>query len=175
MQLLNKNVSLSKMAKKIAIEFEYDFLNGLDHLSPVQKELVVQARKAAKKGYAPYSNFYVGAALELENGEIISGSNQENVAFSDGTCAERTAVFFAKSSYPNQAIERIAICANAKEFDMQYPISPCGSCRQVLAEYEQLQGKPIEIILASAFDDIYIIKGAAQLLPLLFYEKKISK
>jgi len=163
------------MSKKVSIEFEYDFFNSIEEVSTQEQDLIKASKKASKKAYAPYSNFHVGAAVLLENGEIITGNNQENVAFSDGTCAERSALFYAHANYPNQSIEMIAITAYGKDFDFDKPVSPCGSCRQVLAEFEQLQSKPITILLASNYDEVYKINGATPLLPLLFFEKNLSK
>lgn len=163
------------MSKKISIEFEYEFYDSLKGLSKTDQELIIASRKAAKKAYSPYSNFHVGSAVLLDNKKVITGNNQENVAFSDGTCAERTALFYARAQYPNSAIEKIAISAYSNNFKLSKPISPCGSCRQVLAEYEHIQSFPIEILLASNYDEVYKIKGATQLLPLLFYEKNLKE
>jgi cytidine deaminase len=100
-------------------------------------ELMSSAETARKNAYAPYSKFLVGAALELENGKIITGSNQENAAYPSGLCAERTAIFYAGAQFPNQKILKMAISAGSQENVLNRPIPPCGACRQALIEYEQ--------------------------------------
>ena len=111
---------------------EYD---AVEKLPSADKKLIVIAKKAAETAYAPYSEFHVGAAVMLENGVCIKGNNQENVAYPSGLCAERVAVFAASSQYPGVAIKTIAISAKSKKFKVCGPVTPCGACRQVLAEY----------------------------------------
>ncbi len=162
------------MSKKISIEFEYEFFESVQELSAIDQNLIEQSRVAAKKAYAPYSSFNVGAALLLENGKIILGSNQENVAYPSGMCAERVAFFYAGAQYPGVAITTVAISAFTDNFITLKPVTPCGSCRQVMAEYEHLQNKPINMLFASTQDEVYKIKGATPLLPLLFYEQNLK-
>jgi cytidine deaminase len=126
------------------------------------------ARQALNRAYAPYSGFQVGAALRLENGEIISGNNQENIAFPSGLCAERTALFYASSKFPGVAIKSIAVCARSKRAIVKTPITPCGSCRQVMAEYEINQKQAMRIILASEADKIWVMEGVGNILPFMF-------
>lgn len=136
------------------------------------KAIVDAAKEATNRSYAPYSKFHVGAAILLENGEVISGSNQENVAYPSGTCAERTACFYAHSAFPGQKFKAIAIAARDTDGEFcQKPISPCGACRQALLEYETLAGEPVKVLLAGK-DEIYMIDSIASLLPLAFYEFK---
>ena len=143
-------------------------------------ELTEAAKAATLRAHAPYSRFHVGAAILMENGEIVSGANQENAAFSSGTCAERSACFYTASAFPGMAMRRIAIAAYAEQ-DQQgnpdspqevkfqrLPISPCGSCRQSLLEYETLYG-PIEVVLYGA-DAVYLLPSVKSLLPLCFTE-----
>ena len=99
-------------------------------------KLVEEAKNATKRSYAPYSNFNVGAAAELENGIIITGTNQENAAYPSGICAERTTLFYANSKYPNVAVKSLAIAANTKNKFTELPTAPCGACRQVILETE---------------------------------------
>ena len=113
--------------------------------------------------------FNVGAALLLENGAIITGSNQETVAFPSGTCAERTTCFYANSSYPGVRFVKLAIAAFHNGAFTPHPVSPCGACRQVLAEYEKLGGEKLEIILYGD-NEIYVLSEVADLLPLIFDE-----
>ena len=126
-------------------------------LDATQRDLVDKARAMTRHSYAPYSKFHVGAAILLDNGEIITGSNQENVAYPSGICAERTAAFYAHSRYPEAKFKAIAIAArDTSGHEVATPISPCGACRQVLLEYEQLAGTDAQVLLAGA-EDIYII------------------
>ena len=128
-----------------------------------------QAKKATETSYAPYSKFNVGAAVLLENGETISGSNQENAAFPSGTCAERTTIFYASARFPGVRFCKLAIAAFTDGEFIEEPISPCGACRQAILEYEKLGGQPIEILLAGR-NKVYKLQGIRSLLPLSFEE-----
>ena len=119
----------------------------------------------------PYSNFYVGAALLLDNNKIITGNNQENASYPLGLCAERTAIFYAGSKYPNAKVLRMAISAGSKNNQTTTPIPPCGSCRQVIAEYEIKQETPIEIYFMGERGKIAKSNSLANLLPLVFDKK----
>ncbi len=135
-------------------------------------ELVFCAREAGLNAYAPYSGFRVGAAVLLENGEIISSNNQENAAFPSGLCAERIALFYAASNFPSVAVKAIAV--SYLNGDKSSEIAkPCGSCRQVLAEYEDLSGIPIRIILDGG-KIICISEGIDNLLPLRFKKSDLK-
>jgi cytidine deaminase len=138
-----------------------------DELNSEEKFLVDQAKAATAKAYAPYSNFKVGAAVLLENGEIVTGNNQENVAFPSGLCAERTTLFYANATYPNQAVKILAIAAYTEGDFLDRPISPCGACRQVILETEMRYNQQIKIILYGQ-KEIYILDGIKNLLPLSF-------
>ena len=127
--------------------------------------LITTAREAVQRGYAPYSGFRVGAAVLLENGTIITGSNQENAAYPSGLCAERTALFYASSQYPNIPI--IAIAVSTFGNGLSDEAKPCGACRQVMSEYEDLSGKPLRIILDGT-DHITIFDTIDCLLPFRF-------
>jgi len=140
-----------------------------EELNSEEKKMIEAAKDAAKKAYAPYSNFQVGAAAFLENGTIITGNNQENVAYPSGLCAERTAVFYANAQYPDQAVQLLAIAAFFKGEFLEMPITPCGACRQVLMETENLFGKPINLLLYGT-KKIYKIGSVKELLPLCFGE-----
>lgn len=141
-----------------------------------EKNLLVEANKATSTAYAPYSQFRVGAALLLENGEIITGSNQENTSYPNGICAERVAIYTAKSKYPDIAIKSIAITANTDNFMLISPISPCGMCRQVIAETESRQEKKnIKIIMQGQKGPVLVANRIEDLLPLLFHEEKLKK
>lgn len=144
-------------------------------LAQSDQELVTVALAAAHKAYAPYSGFAVGAALRLKNNVIVSGNNQENAAYPSGLCAERVAMFYAASQYPGQAIETIAILARPGNTDQSEPATPCGSCRQVMAEYEQLHKTNMRVIMATESGKTILIEGIGNLLPLAFLAKHLKK
>ncbi|MCM1291925.1 MAG: cytidine deaminase [Prevotella sp.] len=147
-----------------------------DELDARDKVLVDAAKEATKRSLAHYSHFNVGAAILMENGEMVTGSNQENAAYPSGTCAERTACFYASSKYPGVGMKKLAIAAwtplhhpegiKFEDCFQAHPISPCGACRQALLEYEHLYG-PIEVLLYGK-DEIYILPSISSLLPLTF-------
>ena len=142
----------------------------MDELSAEEQHLVNLAIEATGRSYAPYSNFHVGAAVRLENGEEIIGCNQENAAYPSGLCAERTALFSAGAQYPNVGVEMLAIAARGTDGELQYePVGPCGSCRQVIVESETRAGHPIRILLYGR-KCIYVIDGIRALMPLMFSE-----
>jgi cytidine deaminase len=151
---------------KISCEFErhetYANLN-----SEIQK-LIKECLEATNSAYAPYSNFYVGAAVLLENGIIIRGNNQENAAFPSGLCAERVAIFFAGANYSGVSIKAIAITARSEHYTEGVPVTPCGSCRQSLLEYELNQHSDIPIYMVSPSGEVVVSKSVKQLLPLFF-------
>ena len=137
--------------------------------------LLSRAWEAFRNAYAPYSQFKVGAALQLQNGTIVIGNNQENSAYPSGLCAERVAIFAASAQYPNIPIEAIAIVANTSLIQSENPITPCGACRQVLTEYEHLAKKPITVILQGDSEKIWIIEGVKNLLPFMFHGEQLKK
>lgn len=137
-------------------------------LTPEQKDLADHAIRATYRSYSPYSHFSVGAAIQLSDSTIVSGSNQENIAYPSGLCAERTALFYANSRYPDLPVTRLCIAArNDKEALTETPVPPCGSCRQALLETELRYKTPIEVILVGA-NTAYIIQSIRDLLPLCF-------
>lgn len=141
-----------------------------DELSEQDRVLVDAAREATNRSYAPYSHFKVGAAILLDNGEVIIGANQENVAYPSGTCAERTACFYAHAQYPQSRFVAIAIAACGTDGKEVYnPIAPCGACRQSLLEYEILANSDIKVMLIGR-NEIYILDSIKSLLPLAFSE-----
>mgnify|MGYP003565053489 CR=1 FL=1 len=138
-----------------------------DELSPEEQQVISEALKAADKAYAPYSGFKVGAALLLENGELISGNNQENAAYPDGLCAERVAMFNANSNHPEAGIKMIAVAAMKDGQYLEEPVYPCGSCRQALLESENRYQKNIRILMYGQ-KRIHIAASVKDLLPLSF-------
>ncbi|MCH2044924.1 MAG: cytidine deaminase [Saprospiraceae bacterium] len=155
------------MKKKI-IKAEVEVFENEDELSRNNRELLAAAKDAASRAYAPYSKFQVGAALLLENGEIILGSNQENAAYPVTICAERTAIFAAATQFPDIPILKIAITIISPEANINRPVPPCGSCRQVIYETELRYSKNIEIFMQGDHGIIYKVKSIKDLLPLLF-------
>ncbi len=154
--------------KKRQLEISYHSCK-FEELTPEEKQLVEEARQATFRSYSPYSHFSVGASVLLANGVILSGSNQENAAYPSGLCAERTVLFYANSQYPNQPITMMAIAARSEKGFTEIPITPCGACRQVLAETERRFEHPIRILLYGETETI-IIDGVKDLLPFLFDE-----
>lgn len=141
---------------------------GFDELTPEEQALVDTARKATYRSYAPYSKFSVGAAIRLSDGSVVAGANQENVAFPSGTCAERTAAFYAHAQHPDARFEAIAIAARGTDGEpLAEPISPCGACRQSLLQYELLAGKDVEVLLVGR-DYVYRVPSVRSLLPFAF-------
>lgn len=136
-------------------------------LNTAQVKLLQVAQKATKSAYAPYSNFHVGAAILLDNGEVVSGSNQENAAYPSGLCAERVAIFAAHHQYPNARIEALAIAATDHGKELTKPIVPCAACRQVMVESIK-RGKSSFEVLLQGTDHILMIPDALDLIPFHF-------
>jgi cytidine deaminase len=145
----------------------------LEECSNIEKKLIEAAKNATKRAYAPYSGFSVGAAVLLGNGEIISGNNQENAAYPSGLCAERTTLFFANASFPDQTIEAIAIAAWHKGTFTTDAITPCGACRQVLLETENRFGTPMRVLMCGE-EGIYVVHSVKELLPLSFGDEMLK-
>lgn len=154
--------------KKITITAHLEVYDSETDLNPEVQDLMKQALAAREKSYSPYSKFKVGAALMLENGEVITGSNQENASYPAGLCAERTAIFYAGAKYPDVKILKIAITARSLNHVVEVPTPPCGSCRQAIAEYEVRQDRPIEIYFMGEKGKIVKSNSISDLLPLIF-------
>ncbi|MCV2486157.1 cytidine deaminase [Flavobacterium sp. SH_e] len=157
--------------KEINITTSFTIFDTINELPSEIQDLMNQAIEVRKKAYAPYSKFKVGAALLLDNGKIILGSNQENAAYPSGLCAERTAIFYAGSAYPEAKILKMAITAASDTNQTTAPIPPCGSCRQSIAEYEIKQDTPIEIYFMGEIGEVYKSSSLKNLLPLMFDKK----
>ncbi len=138
-----------------------------EELNTEDRLLVEEAIRATERSYAPYSRFSVGAAARLGNGEIITGSNQENAAYPSGLCAERTTLFYANAAYPDQPVTTLAVAARTESDFLDQPIPPCGACRQVILETEKRYNTPIRILLYGK-NEIYMMEGIKTLLPLSF-------
>ena len=159
--------------KEQKFEFEYEVYNDISELKKEDADLLTKARAVTKQAYAPYSNFFVGAIAKLNNGEIVSGTNQENASYPVGICAERVLLGNAATLYPGVSIDTMAISYDSKEVKSDHPISPCGMCRQSLLEYETRTKKPIRLILAGQEGNIYIVKTIQFLLPFAFNSSEL--
>ncbi|WP_026707066.1 cytidine deaminase [Flavobacterium frigidarium] len=157
--------------KQIAITTQFLSYDSVTELSNDIQELMREAVVVRKNAYAPYSQFRVGAALLLDNGKVILGSNQENAAYPSGLCAERVAIFQAGAVYPNAKILKMAITAASDTNKTTSPIPPCGSCRQSIAEYEIRQETPIEIYFMGEEGAVYKSDSLKNLLPFMFDKK----
>lgn len=154
------------MEKEFKITFEA--IPNYDALNDTEKKLFDAAKKVRESAYAVYSNFHVGCALLLENGDVITGSNQENAAYPSGLCAERTTIFWTSANHPNAKIKKLFVIGAPKEAVTSTPIPPCGGCRQSILEYESKQHEPIEIYFASLSGEIFKTKSIRDLLPFSF-------
>ena len=153
-------------AKEINISYiEY---GSIEEMGPEDRELAAEAVEAMNGAYAPYSHFHVGAAVRMSNGQIVRGSNQENAAFPSGICAERTAMFSASSRYPDKDMRSIAIAGGVHGRLGNEPATPCGACRQVMAQYQTKAGKPMSVIMVGA-RRIWKFEKVDDILPLIFY------
>jgi cytidine deaminase len=157
------------------IETEVKIYASLSELDESMQALMLAARSIAKSAYAPYSHFNVGAAILLKNGTVITGSNQENVAYPSGLCAERVAIFYAGAQFPNEDIIAIAVTAYALDFEFLDVASPCGNCRQAMLEYEAKQNKAVKFYMDSSKGEIYEVKSIADLLPFNFKATFLKK
>lgn len=158
--------------KKMVVETEIKVFE-LAELGEMERQLVEMAREATTRAYAPYSKFHVGAAALLENGEIITGNNQENAAYPSGLCAERVTLFWANSKYPDVAVTTIALAAFTDGAFTETCVAPCGACRQVMLETEDRGGKPMRILL-SGRDQVYEVDSIKDLLPLYFEKSNLG-
>jgi len=154
--------------KKIKIEAELEVFESVSELSEEIQNLMNKAQQARDKAYAPYSRFMVGAAILLENGQVVSGNNQENAAYPSGLCAERVAIFSAGAQYPTIGITRMCLTVRSLNHDVDRPTPPCGACRQVMTEYEVKQKSPIELYFMGETGKVVKSKSVADLLPLVF-------
>lgn len=153
---------------KIKVSFELQEYGSLKDLTPGDLRLMKMAINARNDAYAPYSGFNVGAAVLMENGELIIGNNQENASYPSGLCAERVAVFQAGAQFPGIPIKTIAITAASKNYVVKKPVAPCGNCRQAIAEYEYRQQSPIRLLLMGEEGTIFLCDSLSDILPLAF-------
>lgn len=153
---------------KQEVKISFDRFEHWNELSTGDQELVERAYAVSKTAYAPYSKFHVGASLRLSNDQIVTGSNQENIAYPSGLCAERVALFYTGANFPNEQIETLCVVAEGDLLPVDKILSPCGSCRQVMLETEVRQEKAYRIILVSQNGVTIIFDSAVDLLPLAF-------
>ena len=154
--------------KKEKISFELTIFDGLFELSDADQTLMGQAVAARKNAYAPYSDFKVGAAVLMGNGEVVIGNNQENASYPSGLCAERVAIFQAGARYPGMPVKAIAISAASKNYKVEMPAAPCGNCRQSISEYETRQKSPIRLLLMGETGKVFQCNSLADIMPLAF-------
>lgn len=155
-----------KKEKKITATFE--IYASVDELVIDDQKLMAKAKEAISRAYAPYSNFYVGAAVLMDNGKIVTGNNQENAAYPSGMCAERVAIWSATAQYPDVRVLKIAIAVHSAIKTIEKPVAPCGACRQTLLEYEKKQKEPIEIFFTGEQGEVIKTSSLEDLLPFSF-------
>lgn len=143
--------------------------NTIDELTPEDRQLLMEAKAAVSSAYAPYSKFHVGCALILENGVIVKGSNQENIAYPSGLCAERVAIFYAGATYPDIPVKAMAITVKAQDYQVTEPVMSCGACLQSMSEYELKFNKPMHIVLQGELGAIYVAEGLRNFMPFMFW------
>ena len=153
--------------KPLKVTSNFEVYDSVEELPQVIQSLMKTAVDARDKAYAPYSQFKVGAAIALNNNEVITGSNQENASYPSGLCAERTTLFYANSQYPDQAVATLAVAARTERDFLDAPIPPCGACRQVILETEKRFNQPMRILLYGK-EEVYEVKSIRDLLPLSF-------
>jgi cytidine deaminase len=159
---------------KRKLEIQYTVFKNREELSDEDKILIDKAKEISERAYCPYSEFRVGAAVLLDNGEVFPANNQENAAYPEGLCAERIALFYAMAQYPNQKIKSIAICGNPQKFELNHFISPCGGCRQVMQECEERGKEKMRVLLSGISGEILLIEGIENLLPFQFSGKDLK-
>ncbi len=161
--------------QKKSLSISYEEFSSVEELCSADKDLCLEAVKAMASSHSPYSEFRVGAAVTLESGRIVYGSNQENVAYPSGLCAERVALFSIGSNYPGEKILSMAITAHTDHFKIMQPVTSCGACLQVMAEYEKKQAHPIEVMFYCQNGAVIKTVGIKSLLPFAFAETRLEK
>ena len=156
------------------LEITYSEYSSVDELPQNDANLLNAAIEALNGSYAPYSNFNVGAAVQLDNGVIVKGSNQENIAYPSGLCAERTALFSAHANYPQNKIVSIPLTSSQHGVLLATPPFPCGACRQVMAQTQTRNGSPLRIIIGGS-DKIFVFNSVESLLPFIFASEEVGK
>lgn len=161
------------MINNLNFSVSYEAYDQFADLSEADQSLCKKAEAALVTSYSPYSNFKVSTAVQLADGRVVTGSNQENVAYPSGLCAERVALFSIGAAYPDALIESMVVTAHTDNFKIEQPVTCCGSCLQVMAEFERKQGKEIEVLFYCIDGKILKIKGVKNLLPFAFVEERL--
>jgi len=163
------------MGKQLLLTISIEEFESLNELPPHDRELMLRAQEATATAYAPYSDFLVGTALLLGNGQVLIGNNQENAAYPSGLCAERTALFAKGAQFPALDVEAMAVTARKRGATDYLPVTSCGACRQVMAEFEARQHRPIRVIFPAHDGRFYICRSVADLLPLQFNRHSLTQ
>ena len=158
---------------KQTYQFTYEVYNSINDLPDEDAKLLKKAQETTHNAYAPYSHFHVGAVALLANGEMVTGSNQENASYPVGLCAERVLLAAAASRYPNVPVNTIAISYQSNQVKSDHPVAPCGICRQSLQEMEERLQNPIRLILGGMEGNVFVIPNAGSLLPLAFTSQEL--
>jgi len=159
----------------INLNISFEQYAGIDELIEKDRILCQQAERALATSYSPYSKFRVGTAIRLASGEIALGSNQENLAYPSGLCAERVALFAIGARYPDAVIESMAITAQTDHFEILKPVTSCGGCLQVMIEFERKQQSPIEVIFYCLNGEVLKVPSVKSLLPFAFVEDRLER
>jgi cytidine deaminase len=154
--------------KPLKVTSNFEVYDAVEELPETIQDLMKEAVLARDNAYAPYSQFKVGAALVLDNQEVVTGSNQENASYPSGLCAERTAIYYAGARYPESQIQNIAISAKSMKHKVDAPVPPCGACRQALVEYEVKQKAKIAVYFMGESGKVMKANSIKDLLPLIF-------
>ena len=149
----------------------YEVYDSMEELPQADAELMRRAHEAARNAYAPYSKFNVGAAVRLANGAVVTGNNIENAAYPSGLCAERVAMFSAMAQYPGVPIEALALTAFSEAKTIDEPVAPCGACRQVMVEVEQVSGRPLRVMCQGDTGAVFAFNVIESLMPFIFLDK----
>jgi len=157
-----------------SFKISYEEYTALEDLSINDQFLCEKAKEALLSSHSPYSKFKVGTAILLADDQIVLGSNQENVAYPSGLCAERVALFTIGANYPNVTIKKMAITAQTENFTITTPVTSCGACLQVMADFEKRQGVPIEVLFYCIDGKIIKVNGVGSLLPFGFVEDRLK-
>ena len=151
------------------LQIQYQSYKNSSELNEIEKKLFEKAKEARENAYAPYSNFLVGCAVLMENGDIYSGNNQENAAFPSGLCAERATLYWVSANFPNDIIKKVFVIGGPREGnEVIPPIPPCGSCRQSMIEFETKQNQSIELYFSNLNEEAIHVQSIKDLLPFTF-------
>jgi len=158
---------------KLNFSIDYEAYDNLHELNDTDQALCHKAEAALSTSYSPYSNFKVATAVRLSDGTVVTGSNQENLAYPSGLCAERVALFTVGANHPDAVIESMVITATTTNFKIEYPVTCCGACLQVMSEFERKQQNEIEVLFYCLGGKILKVKGIKSLLPFVFVEDRL--